>query len=348
MTANIATTQSMSLAAGAARSVADTRTPFYNNLMTMIDATALENRRVSHDPEATGILPTASHGEHGLRWADSTSGWVSPRWSVGQVLTCAAGAIAAVAVVGAIVGSVGGIKEQPVVAADSSAGRTPLMVASTVTVDKAVERASPPASADAPASTGSKAKEAAESGTETVAVPAAKLEAPPDAKPAAGPPESESPGAGPNAERVSAAAEATADVKTVSVKIVAVTAAIPDVDDVADPPVPKQAAGPDVVAPAELPPAKQPRPADKAVSPAPPLETGSIGTGATGKAPDTVRIGRIASGVRMRAGPSNAEPVLGTLPKGAAVEVVGCRAWCEVLFNGQRGWIYKSFLAGPR
>jgi hypothetical protein len=115
---------------------------------------------------------------------------------------------------------------------------------------------------------------------------------------------------------------------------------------------------PDVVAPAELPSAKQPpQPADKAVSPAPPIETGSIKTGsiktgaietsAAGKAPDAVRIGRIASGVRLRAGPSNAEAVLGTLPKGAAVEVIGCRAWCEVLFNGQRGWIYKSFLAGP-
>jgi hypothetical protein len=28
------------------------------------------------------------------------------------------------------------------------------------------------------------------------------------------------------------------------------------------------------------------------------------------------------------------------------VEVIACRQWCEVIFSGQRGWVYKGFI-GP-
>jgi uncharacterized protein YraI len=50
--------------------------------------------------------------------------------------------------------------------------------------------------------------------------------------------------------------------------------------------------------------------------------------------------------VRLRAGPSNGDAVLATIPGGRPVEVIGCRAWCEVVFAGQRGWVYKGFI-GP-
>jgi hypothetical protein len=73
------------------------------------------------------------------------------------------------------------------------------------------------------------------------------------------------------------------------------------------------------------------------------IETGSVER--AGNA-DAVRIARVASDVRLRAGPSNGDVVLATVPGGRLVEVIGCRAWCEVIFAGQRGWVYKGFI-GP-
>jgi hypothetical protein len=63
--------------------------------------------------------------------------------------------------------------------------------------------------------------------------------------------------------------------------------------------------------------------------------------------PVVPQIGRVISGVNMRAGPSNEQPVLATIPRGSSVEVVGCRHWCEVNFGGQRGWVYKTFIQAP-
>jgi hypothetical protein len=73
------------------------------------------------------------------------------------------------------------------------------------------------------------------------------------------------------------------------------------------------------------------------------IETGSVER--AGNA-DAARIARVASDVRLRAGPSNGDVVLATVPGGRLVEVIGCRAWCEVIFSGQRGWVYKGFI-GP-
>jgi uncharacterized protein YraI len=63
--------------------------------------------------------------------------------------------------------------------------------------------------------------------------------------------------------------------------------------------------------------------------------------------PVAIHIGRVISGANMRAGPSNAQPVLATIPRGSTIEVVKCRHWCEVNFGGQRGWVYKSFIRAP-
>jgi hypothetical protein len=56
------------------------------------------------------------------------------------------------------------------------------------------------------------------------------------------------------------------------------------------------------------------------------------------------RSARIISPVNMRAGPGNDQPVVGTIPGGSPVQVVKCRHWCEVIFAGQQGWVYKSFV----
>jgi uncharacterized protein YraI len=63
--------------------------------------------------------------------------------------------------------------------------------------------------------------------------------------------------------------------------------------------------------------------------------------------PVAIQVGRVTSGVNMRAGPSNGQPVLATIPQGSPVEVIKCRHWCEVIFAGQRGWVYKIFIRAP-
>jgi len=56
------------------------------------------------------------------------------------------------------------------------------------------------------------------------------------------------------------------------------------------------------------------------------------------------RVARVIKYVNMRAGPDNSEEVLAVIPEGSSVEVVQCTQWCEVIFAGQRGWIYKGLM----
>ena len=86
---------------------------------------------------------------------------------------------------------------------------------------------------------------------------------------------------------------------------------------------------------------ERPPPAD-----APSPLSGAIETGSVERAddPPAIRIARVISDVNMRAGPSNGQSVLATISRGSHVEVINCRQWCEVIFSGQRGWIYKSFI----
>jgi hypothetical protein len=71
------------------------------------------------------------------------------------------------------------------------------------------------------------------------------------------------------------------------------------------------------------------------------METGSI---ANTDAAAPTRTARIVSDVNLRAGPGNGQPVLATIARGRSVEVVECRGWCEVIYAGRRGWVYKSFV----
>jgi SH3-like domain-containing protein len=78
------------------------------------------------------------------------------------------------------------------------------------------------------------------------------------------------------------------------------------------------------------------------LSPAPASETGSTVDRANDPAP--IRIARTISDVNVRAGPSNRQAVLATIPRGSPVDVINCRQWCEVVFAGRRGWVYKGFI----
>ena len=54
--------------------------------------------------------------------------------------------------------------------------------------------------------------------------------------------------------------------------------------------------------------------------------------------------GRILSAVTMRAGPKKNAAAIVTVPAKASVQVVSCSKWCQIVYNGKRGWIYKSYI----
>ena len=54
--------------------------------------------------------------------------------------------------------------------------------------------------------------------------------------------------------------------------------------------------------------------------------------------------GRILRAVTMRTGPQKNAAAMGTVPAKSSVQVVSCKKWCQIVYNGKRGWIYKSYI----
>ncbi|MER8434633.1 SH3 domain-containing protein [Mesorhizobium caraganae] len=54
--------------------------------------------------------------------------------------------------------------------------------------------------------------------------------------------------------------------------------------------------------------------------------------------------GRILRTVTMRTGPKKNAAAMGTVPAKSSVQVVSCKKWCQIVYNGKRGWIYKSYI----
>jgi len=52
----------------------------------------------------------------------------------------------------------------------------------------------------------------------------------------------------------------------------------------------------------------------------------------------------VRSAVTMREAPRRGGAVIQNLPGGTKVELVSCTAWCEIVADGKRGFVYKSFL----
>jgi hypothetical protein len=275
--------------------------------MSMIDETAVENRRVRPDRQINAA-PLAA----------------TPRWRLGQLLTATAGLVAVVAIGGAVI-EAGMRARQPIaVAADPAPEKGSLVVASTTTVEAPVTGAAPAAEPDGSGSIDSKDKGAAEGGIETGSIVVTRSDEPPVTKPAAVPSD----------EKLDTAGESGKEIA----KEVAKQAGA---DGPADAPVSTKAAhteDPPVIAPAEDP------PSEKASADTPPsLAPGSKAeTAVSESAP--VRIVRIVSDANMRAGPGKGEPVVAPLARGTAVELIACRHWCEVIVGGQRGWVYKDYV----
>lgn len=59
-------------------------------------------------------------------------------------------------------------------------------------------------------------------------------------------------------------------------------------------------------------------------------------------------IGVATTNVNLRAGPSTSYPAVDVVPSGDEVRVFGClsdRAWCDVRYDGLRGWMSSNYLA---
>lgn len=54
---------------------------------------------------------------------------------------------------------------------------------------------------------------------------------------------------------------------------------------------------------------------------------------------------RVRQAVNMRSAPKKGAGVLGVVPAGSAVSVLSCESWCQISYNGRKGWVYKSFIA---
>jgi hypothetical protein len=54
--------------------------------------------------------------------------------------------------------------------------------------------------------------------------------------------------------------------------------------------------------------------------------------------------GRILRAVTMRNAPKKGATPIGTVPARTSVQLLGCKQWCEIVYNGKHGWIYKSYI----
>ncbi|WP_250888998.1 SH3 domain-containing protein [Mesorhizobium sp. dw_380] len=54
--------------------------------------------------------------------------------------------------------------------------------------------------------------------------------------------------------------------------------------------------------------------------------------------------GRILRAVTMRSGPKKNAAAIATVPAKTSVQVMSCTKWCQIVYNGKTGWVYKSYI----
>jgi hypothetical protein len=54
--------------------------------------------------------------------------------------------------------------------------------------------------------------------------------------------------------------------------------------------------------------------------------------------------GRILRTVTMRSGPKKNAAAIVTVPARTSVQVMSCKQWCQITYNGKTGWVYKSYI----
>jgi hypothetical protein len=290
-------------------STGDAPTPFYDHLMSMIHATALENRRVARNDEV-----------------DAASGVGLYRWRIHLLVPCIAGLVVVAAVGRVLLVSDVSQSQPPLVTADADYARQERshVADNATTADGLAERPARAAEPDGSGPIGADEMQTAEASIGPAAVAVASNEQPsatsvaaesderPSATPAAGQPV-ENPGSG---------VETGGDGQAVAQ-------------------APAEAMQADPLAPATVAASEQPLPPSAPSSWPSTIETASVEQPVE---PAATRIALVVSDVSMRAGPSKGKAVLATIARGRHVEVIGCRQWCEVIYAGQRGWVYKSFI----
>ncbi len=58
-------------------------------------------------------------------------------------------------------------------------------------------------------------------------------------------------------------------------------------------------------------------------------------------------LARAKSAVNLRSSPDKDSDTVGVVPADAPLQIVSCEGWCEVVYNGRRGFIYETFIDGP-
>ncbi|WP_246675049.1 MULTISPECIES: SH3 domain-containing protein [unclassified Mesorhizobium] len=54
--------------------------------------------------------------------------------------------------------------------------------------------------------------------------------------------------------------------------------------------------------------------------------------------------GRILRAVTMRSGPKKNAAAIVTVPAKTSVQVMSCKRWCQIVYNGKTGWVYKTYI----
>jgi hypothetical protein len=57
---------------------------------------------------------------------------------------------------------------------------------------------------------------------------------------------------------------------------------------------------------------------------------------------------QVTRAANMRSRPKSGSGIIMVVPQSATVQLVGCKVWCEVVYKGRRGYVYKDFLGGGR
>jgi uncharacterized protein YraI len=334
-------------------------TPFFDLLTTMIQAHAAESGRAPQHAGATdrvdALLADRVDEKNSPRTEISAAPPVSHhRRRAQQLNVCVVGLMVAIGNViyvseaGNKVSEVG--KEQPpVIVADEALQARSVVIGNATASDKPMER---PLQTEEPGGSRTIGVEEArldEGEIGTKSTPNAQSNEPAVATPAVGQPV-EKP-ASDTEDRADVAAGGRVPSEVVSIDPIAPAANAsaeepPRQDASSSPdPMPGEAVRTDPIAPAANAPSAEP--SRRVASSPPPVARETRPAIDRANHPVATQVTRVISGVSMRAGPSNGQPVLATIPRGSSIEVIKCRDWCEVIFAGRRGWVYKSFIRAP-
>jgi hypothetical protein len=312
-------------------------TPFSDLLSEMIRAHALETAHRRQQDNPTGqndVLPARKAGgadaldaQQNLRLVEANIvPLAADRGASGlarHLSIRTAGLIASAAIGCVILVSQVGSRQPPAVAAYDPPKREAPVIAARATND-AAERPAPASEPGGPGTPGVEREPPAEVGIAAGNMAAAFSGGETTAPPIAAPPSANLAPGGDEPRQIEGAAETR-------------PSEVANADAIAPVPI-----APATTAPAVTGNGSEPLPQAAPATPPPGAKTGAT----VDRASDTaaLRTVRAIIHVNMRAGPGNDKAVVARIPEGGSLQVVKCNHWCEVIFAGQRGWVYKGFI----